>query len=203
MLAVVAPSRAIAVREPAPNTAPPRWVLAATLLLVAGLALASSEAEHWLLVDTGQLTLAVMQGDRPLLTLHGIAIGRSGTSNEKHRGDNTTPLGRFRINRIDRDSGFHRFIGVDYPDATRAERALWSGDISRDQYRAIVLAHRRGATPPQATLLGGHIGIHGLGQADPRLHEMANWTKGCVAVSNAQIDSLLLWVRIGMMVEIR
>jgi murein L,D-transpeptidase YafK len=156
-----------------------------------------------LLVDTEQLTVTVMHGEEPLLTLHGVAIGRSGTSRNKRRGDNSTPLGRFRITRIARDAEFHRFIGIDYPDARRAERALWAGLIDRDQYHAIQVAHQRGTVPPQDTPLGGHIGIHGLGRADPALHRMLNWTKGCVAVSNEQIDTLLLWVRIGMMVDIR
>jgi hypothetical protein len=51
--------------------------------------------------------------------------------------------------------------------------------------------------------LGGQIGIHGLGRADPRLHEMADWTRGCVAVTNEQIDILRRHVYIGMAVVIR
>lgn len=172
------------------------------LVLFTG-ARAETGAQRWLLVDTAQSSLTVIDGDRPQLTLHNLAIGRYGTSRSKQRGDNKTPLGRFRITRIDRDTSFHRFLGLDYPDAERARRGLYAELISGAQYRAILAAHRDGRTPPQDTPLGGHIGIHGVGQGDARLHEMANWTQGCVALSNEQIDTLLSWVRVGMAVEIR
>lgn len=173
------------------------------LSLLAAAAEASPAAERWLLVDTRELMLTVMDGEQPQLTLHNLAIGRYGTSGAKRRGDNTTPLGRFRITGIKRDADFHRFIGLNYPDAERARQGYREGAISRDEYLAILGAHRRGTTPLQDTALGGHVGIHGLGQADPRLHELMNWTKGCVALSNEQIDTLLQWVHVGMRVEIR
>lgn len=175
-------------------------VILSILSLAAG---ASSGDERWVLVDTQALILTVMDGERPQLTLHNLAIGRYGTSWDKLRGDKATPLGRFRIVRVDRKADFHRFIGLDYPTVERANRGYRDGVISRDEHQAILAAHRRGAAPPQDTALGGHIGIHGVGRGDLRLHQMMNWTKGCVALSNEQIDTLLSWVRVGMMVEIR
>jgi hypothetical protein len=114
-----------------------------------------------------------------------------------------TPLGRFRITRIERDTGFHRFVGLSYPDAERAHIGRRQDDVSEQELQAILAAHRRGKAPPQNTALGGRIGIHGLGKADPRLHETMNWTRGCVALTNRQIDSLLPWLHIGMTVVIR
>lgn len=162
-----------------------------------------ASAQRWLLVDTEALAVVVMDDDRPQLTLHNLAIGRSGVSRDRRRGDGTTPLGIFRITHIDHKAEFHRFIGLSYPDAPRARQALYDGVISADQHRAILTAHQRKTAPLQTTALGGYIGLHGLGQADPRVHRMMNWTKGCVALTNAQIDTLLLWVRVGMTVEIR
>ena len=155
------------------------------------------------MVDTGKLTLTVMDGEWPQLTFHNLAVGRYGTSQAKRRGDHTTPLGRFRITAIDRDAAFHRFIQLNYPDVRRADQAYRQGVISGSVHQAILAAHRRGTTPPQNTALGGHIGIHGLGLGDPRLHQSMNWTKGCVALTNEQIDTLLTWVHVGMVVEIR
>jgi murein L,D-transpeptidase YafK len=185
-----------------------RPVLACILFLcllptLSSAAYAGSDEEPWLLVDTEALTLTVMRGEQPRLTLHNIAVGRYGTSLDKQRGDNTTPLGRFHVAWIQRDSGFHRFIGLDYPDVERAEKAYREGVISQRERQAIIVAHRRGKRPPQDTALGGQIGIHGLGQADPQLHESMNWTRGCVAVTDRQVDALLPWVRVGMTVEIR
>lgn len=174
------------------------------LIFMLSAPIASAEdAGRWLLVDTHALTLTVMDGEWPQLTLHNLAIGRYGTSPMKRRGDNTTPLGRFRIIRLDRQAAFHRFIGLDYPGVDLAEAAYRQGVISDTQHKAIIAAHRRGETPPQDTALGGHIGIHGIGRGDPALHQSMNWTKGCVALTNEQIDTLLSWVRVGMVVEIR
>jgi lipoprotein-anchoring transpeptidase ErfK/SrfK len=60
-----------------------------------------------------------------------------------------------------------------------------------------------GKTPPQHTPLGGYIGIHGVGSGDPEVHRAYNWTNGCVALTNAQIDILAEWARAGTPVEIR
>jgi murein L,D-transpeptidase YafK len=177
--------------------------LLAALLLVLAATAAAADAERWLLVDTQALTLTVMDGEWPQLTFHNLAIGRYGTSQVKHRGDHTTPLGRFRITRIERDATFHRFIALSYPDTDRADQAYREGVIGDAERRAILAAHRRGAPPPQSTALGGHIGIHGVGRGDPRLHRMMNWTKGCIALTDEQIDTLLIWVHVGMLVEIR
>ncbi len=164
---------------------------------------ADSAEGRWLLIDTDRLTLQVMQAGQAELTLQNIAIGRFGTSIDKRRADNTTPLGRYRITKIERDSSFHRFISLDYPGIEQAEAAFREGDIAQREYQAILRAHRAGRMPPQDTALGGHVGIHGLGQGDPHWHETLNWTRGCIALTNAQIDTLLSWVRAGMMVEIR
>lgn len=180
------------------------WRLATCLLLLAALSAGeASETGPWLLVDTEALTLTVMQDAQPKMTLENIAIGRYGASAEKRRGDNTTPRGRFRVHRINRDSEFYRFIGLDYPDVQRARQAAQAGDIGRRELQAILVAHDRGEAPPQGTVLGGNIGIHGLGEGDPQVHETMNWTRGCVALTDEQIDALLPWVRIGMTVEIR
>ncbi|MCB1773639.1 MAG: L,D-transpeptidase [Gammaproteobacteria bacterium] len=157
----------------------------------------------WILIDTAQQTLSVMQGDAPAMRLFDIAIGRYGATAEKRQGDNMTPLGRFRINDIRRSDTFHRFVALDYPGVERAETALQSGLINEATRDRITRAHRSHRAPPQSTELGGHIGIHGLGGADPAVHASMNWTRGCVALTNTQIDALVPWLRVGMTVEIR
>lgn len=181
----------------------PVLLLAVLLLGLSVTVAAAPDAGRWLLVDTQALTLTVMDGERPQMTLHNIAIGRFGTGADKLRGDNLTPLGRFRVTAVRRDAGFHRFIALDYPGVERARRAHSDGVIGDSTYQAILAAHRRGKQPPQGTALGGAIGIHGLGRADPGVHEVMNWTRGCVAISDEQIDTLLSWLHVGMTVEIR
>ncbi len=182
----------------------PGWFIAAVVQLLWLLAVpVLADEEIRVLVDTDSRSLSVLQGGRVVDRFEDIAIGRYGTTWFKRMGDNMTPLGRFSIRRITTDTRYHRFMGLDYPDLEAASRALEEGAISDDQWRAIRRASRAGETPPQTTALGGYIGIHGIGAGDPQLHEQFNWTNGCVALSNAQIDRLNRWVRIGTPVEIR
>ncbi len=159
--------------------------------------------EIWLLVDTQRMRLDVMQGDQVERSYPNISIGRGGTSADRRRHDDKTPLGEFHIARIANDSHFHRFFGFDYPSLAQADRALQAGVIDTGQFERIrrALAHSR--MPPQQTALGGFLGIHGIGAGDPRIHEDFNWTSGCIALTNEQIDDLAHWVRLGMRVVVR
>lgn len=158
----------------------------------------------WLLVDTKADTLSIMQGQRPIKVFRPIALGSSGAGLKSRRGDNRTPTGVFRIGWINDQSRFKTFIGLDYPNPDYAERALREHRIDRVTYERIRAAWLTGQTPPQDTPLGGQIGIHGVGIGDPRIHSAGiNWTSGCVALDNSQIEALRPWVRKGMRVEIR
>jgi murein L,D-transpeptidase YafK len=157
----------------------------------------------WLRVDTRDATLTVMKGDKPQEVFSNIAIGSYGKTYFKMKGDRRTPLGRFTIAWIPAKSQYHRFLGLNYPDLERADRALVDGDITESQWQAIRRASEANRRPPQDTPLGGFIGIHGTGAGDVKIHRQYNWTSGCIALTNEQIDRLMEWVRIGTPVEIR
>jgi murein L,D-transpeptidase YafK len=157
----------------------------------------------WILVDTRHMTLTVMKGDQIRRTYDNIAIGRGGATRDKRRDDNKTPLGRYHIVRIAPETPFHRFYGFDYPTLEQAGRALQAGVIDHLQYAQIRDAIRSGEIPPQATPLGGFIGIHGIGAGDVRIHGDFNWTNGCIALTNEQIDDLAGWIGIGTLVVIK
>ena len=160
--------------------------------------------ESWLLVDTKADKLMVMQGNRPVKVFHQIALGSSGAGVKFSRGDNKTPLGVFRVGWINDHSRFKTFIGLDYPNPDYAERALREHRIDALTYERIRAAWNNGHTPPQDTPLGGQIGIHGVGAGNPGVQGAGiDWTSGCVALDNRQIDALRPWVRKGMRVEIR
>ena len=156
-----------------------------------------------ILVDTRAETLTVMRGDTVITAFPDIAIGRYGKTYFKRQGDNKTPLGNYRIGWINRESRYYIFLGLTYPDQPSADRGLVDERISEAQWQEIRRALEAGKIPPQKTPLGGYIGIHGLGQGDMTVHQEYNWTNGCVALTNAQIDQLLQWIRIGSPVEIR
>jgi len=164
---------------------------------------ASAAARPWVRIDTRTETLAVVRDGRVVDTIHGIALGRGGVSRDRVRGDERTPLGRFRVAWVNDDSPFRRFYGLDYPNRAYARRALAEGRIDRGTYRQILTALRGHRIPPQNTSLGGYVGIHGLGRASPRIHRLFNWTRGCIAVTNTQIDRLGRWMAVGTTVVIK
>ncbi len=157
----------------------------------------------WILIDTQARSLSVYDGDALLDRFENIAIGRNGFAEDRVRGDGTTPLGTFHINRIRRSSRFLKFFRIDYPLPEHAERALETGRISTADYERIVRAFEENRPPPQNTPLGGQLGLHGVGGGDPRIHEAFDWTKGCVALTNAQVERLSQWMYLGMPVQIR
>lgn len=176
-------------------------ILILTLLLPMQ-AFSVGNEEIWLQIDTHALEARLMRGKSPLLIFKDIAIGRFGATSDKRRMDGKTQFGEFRINLIKNNSGFYRFFGIDYPQLDHAERALEQGILNADEFHAIRQAIRAHRSPPQNTALGGHLGIHGIGAGDPKVHMEYNWTKGCIALTNAQIDELTPWLKLGTRVVI-
>lgn len=182
-----------------------RFLLAmlSLLLVVAGDSAAKKGLDTWILVDTRKMELSVLEGDKVRRTYNDIAIGRAGTTVDKKTGDNKTPLGEFRLVRIATKTPFHRFFGIDYPSVAHAKRALQAGTIDLQQYIEIYRATKAQVIPPQETPLGGYVGIHGIGVGEAAIHKRFNWTQGCIALTNQQIDDLSRWVYVGMRVVIR
>lgn len=177
-------------------------VLIAALLLSSS-ALASDNGDTWLLVETDQRRLHVYQGDIPVMEVSQVALGRGGAAADRLRGDRRTPKGEFRIAWVNTESQYHIFLGLDYPTFQHARRAYAAGRISLDEFLAVADAVRNRRLPPQSTQLGGHIGLHGLGAADPDIHRIANWTQGCIAMTDHEIEQLAQLVGVGTRVVVR
>ena len=154
-------------------------------------------------VDSARREMRVLREGKVLAVFDHVSVGRWGVSEEKRRGDGKTPLGQYRIGWLKSTGQFGPFLGFDYPSLPRAERGLAAHEISQAEYDAIQEAHAAGRVPPQNTRLGGQIGIHGLGRADPRIHREINWTKGCIALTNAQMSRFMRLVEKGALVNIR
>ena len=157
----------------------------------------------WIDVDTSTHTLSVMQGNSIQTVFKNVAIGRYGTTWSKMTKDDKTPLGRFRVGWINEKSRYYRFFGLNYPNLDTAKRALDENRITEETWLSILEAKSMGKTPPQNTPLGGHIGIHGIGRGDQEIHHEYNWTNGCIALTNEQIDQLGKWIKPGILVNIR
>jgi murein L,D-transpeptidase YafK len=103
-------------------------------------------------------------------------------------GDKVTPVGRYRI--VSKGpSRYHVFLGLDYPNA--ADRARFAR------------AKAEGLLPANARI-GGDVGIHG---APPQLewkavHKTVDWTLGCIAVDDDEIETIARATAIGTPVDI-
>jgi murein L,D-transpeptidase YafK len=153
------------------------WVLA-----LAASAPAALEKADRILILKSEHKLTLYRDDKPLKT-YLVALGGSPVGDKHCQGDQRTPEGTYRIELKNKASRFHRSLRVSYPDATdRAD------------------ARKRGCSP------GGDIMIHGLGKEFAflgKLHRTSDWTLGCVAVTNEEIEEIWATVDVGTVVEIR
>lgn len=175
-------------------------LFAALLFMLTAATVSADDA--WILVDTQRQEIRVFEAGSEVLHLPRIAIGRGGVSELRQRGDRTTPLGEFRVAWINEESDFHLFFGLDFPHFSHARLAYNQGLMEQEEFFSVIDAVRSRRLPPQRTSLGGHIGIHGIGNGDRNLHNRANWTQGCVAVTNEEMDELARFVDIGTRVVI-
>lgn len=171
-------------------------------LVIFNFAVADTSIETQIEIDTSKLQLAVMREGNILLLIKDISIGRFGSSRIRIRGSNITPIGTFKISSIRKSQNFYKFFALEYPNRENADLALQENRIDFATWEEITKAIDKNRPVPQNTLLGGHLGIHGIGKGDIDIHRRYNWTNGCIAITNEQIDQLSHWVRPGMRVTI-
>lgn len=164
----------------------------------------SASEEIELIVIRSEQKLVVVKNDVVLSSFR-VAFGSGGRKAKLQRGDRTTPKGIYRITRIRDSDRFHLFLQLDYPNVNDAITALASKLITKAEYNAIIDAHIAGKTPPQNTPLGGSIGIHGIGietEDKIEIHQIANWTQGCIALRNHEVEILKRYVKNGTKISI-
>lgn len=137
---------------------------------------------HAILVDKLRHTLTLLKGGRVSRTYH-AELGLNGSSDKSVAGDKATPEGRYRI--VEKkdlgETHWHRALLINYPN---------EGD--REQFAE---AQRRGLIPRRARI-GGLIEIHGEGG------RFQDWTEGCIALDNEDIDELFGLVEVGTPITI-
>ena len=133
--------------------------------------------------------------DRRLIKTYAMVLGFSPEGDKKKEGDGKTPEGDFYVFTKNSNSRFHLSLGLSYPSVAGAERGLADGSITRAEHDAILSAIERKEMPPQKTALGGEIYIHGGGTKE-------DWTWGCVALKNEEIEEIYHALRPGTPVSI-
>jgi murein L,D-transpeptidase YafK len=157
-------------------------------------------ASLWLLSNP---MLYVQKSERRLLLVdnkvllrdYPIALGFQPKGDKYMRGDGRTPEGDFFVCVKNPSSKYYKGFGINYPSPKHAEEAYMLGAISRDEYLKILQANEKKTLPPDGTRLGGDIFIHGGGAGE-------DWTLGCVALSNSNIEELFDVIPVGTPVKI-
>jgi murein L,D-transpeptidase YafK len=184
--------------SPAPET--PAVKPANFALLISSLA-----GELRLVIWKSQYTLTLYKGDRPIKTYRAV-FGRGFRDGDKRQaGDRRTPEGEFFICTMNHSKRFYKFMGLSYPGIPHAEYGLRKQLITRQEYTMIKKANEERLQPPWHTRLGGAIGIHGRmldSAVAPRIFPGMNWTDGCIALENADVDEIFSVVSPGTRVTI-
>ena len=132
-------------------------------------------------VDKTARTLTLLHGVDVIKTYR-VSLGGEPDGPKSREGDGRTPEGRYSIDSRNSRSRFHLALHISYPTADERQNA-----------------QRRGVSP------GGDIMIHGLpngfGWLD-RLHLKRDWTDGCIAVTNPEIEEIWSHVATGTAIEI-
>jgi murein L,D-transpeptidase YafK len=160
----------------------------------------------YIVIDKTDRTLSYFKDGQEVLTFP-VAFG-SRPGQKRRRGDRRTPEGDYRIVAKHGASKFHKFLLLNYPNGDDARRGLDAGLISERDYTAIVTAVENDTIPPQRTRLGGYIGIHGgtavrIYRKLLFLDDDYDWTLGCIATKNENIDRLYDRVEVGTRVIIK
>ncbi|MCR4314005.1 MAG: L,D-transpeptidase family protein [Candidatus Uhrbacteria bacterium] len=110
---------------------------------------------------------------------HGQPTDRS---DKQREGDRRTPEGWFRTSDKPWSSFYHAIL-VHYPSVRHAQKAHKDGRIDGVTLNRITRAELNAELPPQDSALGGNILIHGGGSSQ-------DWTWGCIALTNQDLDEL-------------
>lgn len=139
------------------------------------------EVDSVLVIKSASKMYLISNGIR--IKEYSIALGGNPKGPKQQEGDEKTPEGKYTLDYKKSDSSFYKAIHVSYPNEEDKARAK-----------------RKGVSP------GGLIMIHGqkngLGWLS-WLSQKFNWTNGCIAVTNAEMDQIWSLVKVGTPIDIQ
>jgi murein L,D-transpeptidase YafK len=142
---------------------------------------ANAKADH-VIVMKKERTLTLMNHGNVLKT-YKVALGGNPIGAKTRQGDHKTPEGVYRLDRRNAQSQYYKSIHISYPDA-----------------KDIAHARKMGVSA------GGDVYVHGLPNGYKWVgasHRLKDWTDGCVAVTDEEIDEIWKVVPDGIPIEIR
>lgn len=143
--------------------------------------LKSSSVDH-ILVEKSKRRMLLYCGNNVVKT-YKIALGKNPIGHKEKQGDFKTPEGIYKITGKNPQSQFYKSLRISYPNQ-----------------QDIVCAKKNCVNP------GGDIMVHGLSKKSAwigKAHANMDWTHGCIAVSNEEIDEIYNLTKIGATIEIK
>ena len=110
-----------------------------------------------------------------------ISLGSSPVGRKEREGDGRTPEGEYYICSVNHNSKYHISLGISYPGPADAK-----GRVNPFIYLIIKLCHALRLRPPWHTSLGGFVMLHG--EHPDKI--TGDWTAGCIALANSDIEYL-------------
>ena len=141
-------------------------------------------ADHLIVVKKSQRWLGFYQnGKLNSASCWLIALGSTPLGHKLEEGDGKTPEGWYHTS--DKPSShYYGAIAIHYPNTNDTNTAVAEGRLQQETAKTILRHLKQRKKPPQATALGGEILIHGGGASQ------GDWTLGCIAMNDSQLDSL-------------
>jgi len=158
----------------------------AALLGCASAAIPASSAVDEIHIAKAAHTLE-LRSHGVVLKTYKVAIGPGGEGPKRFEGDKVTPVGTYHV--VGKIPGlFHQFLTVSYPN---------------DQDRARFAELKKEGLVPKGRGIGDGIGIHGTGHKEWNgVHKLTDWTLGCVALDDDEIDEVSARVKTGTKIVI-
>jgi murein L,D-transpeptidase YafK len=132
-------------------------------------------------VDKSENRMFLMEGEK-IVKEYRVALGANPKGHKHYEGDERTPEGVYTLDYIKEDSLFYRAMHISYPNEIDKSRA-----------------EKNGLSP------GGFIMVHGqrnnLGWFSA-ITQNFNWTNGCIALKNSEMDEFLELVKVGTKIQI-
>lgn len=149
---------------------------------------------YLIIVEKADRVLRVLENGQEIAR-YTVGLGGEPREDKTRMGDMRTPEGEFIV--CDKGpSRFHKWLGLNYPSLEDAWRGRRAGLITWAEFWYLRVENLNGRIPYQNTALGGAIGIHG-GGCD------RDWTLGCIALDNADLDVLYELIPVGTPVWVR
>lgn len=119
--------------------------------------------------------------DGRLFHTYSCDLGYNSGAHKLLSGDGATPEGKYQVTELKHNSRFYKALPINYPNESDKKR------FAENKAKGII---------PKRARIGGYIQIHGEGGQDK------DWTEGCVALTNKEMDHIFKYATVGTPVTI-